>query len=160
MTLLITAKEIINKTGIRSNTDTGLMNVHVIDSVQEEYIRPVLGKDLYDLLLTEVEACVFTGMNEELWKDYVKPVLAHYVWRNVLPQIHIQTTNAGLQINNSEFSNGATDQQRADLATSVEDIAGNLCEKMTRYLEDNSASFGDWRSAPGTAPKNSGGIIL
>lgn len=161
MTLLITADEIIQKTGIRKGTDTGLLNQYLIDSTQEEFIRPVLGKDLYDLVIAEVAACVFTGLNEDLWKEYIKPVLAHHVWWRLLPQLHVQSTNNGLQVNLSEFANGATDQQRSDLSTSVSSIAGNLNEKMIRYLEANSASFDDWCSPTVASDHNkTGGIIL
>jgi hypothetical protein len=162
MTLLITAEEIIQKTGIRKGTDTGLINLHLIDAVQEEWIRPVLGVDLYNLIVAEAEACVYTNLNKTLHDDYIKPLLAHYVWSQVLPQLHVQTTNSGIQINNSEFANSPSNQQRADLSDSVNGIASSLCEKMIRYLDTNEASFADWTC--GTGIKNNisktGGIIL
>ena len=162
MTILISADEVIQMTGIRRGTDTALLNRHLIDAVQEEYIRPILGKDLFDLLLSEVSVCIFTGLNEELWKDHVKPVLAHYVWHKALPQLHMQTTNSGIQVNMSDFANSATNEQRADLSSSVSSIADSLVEKMVRWLEDNEDQFADWsKGVEITSDINkTGGIII
>lgn len=162
MTLLITAKEVISSTGLKSKTDTALIGMFLIDAVQEEYIRPLLGKDLYDLILSEQAACVFTGVNKTLLNDYIVPVLAQYVWLKLLPQLHIQSTNSGLQINNSEFANPASSAQRAELSTSIESIASSLSEKMIRYMEDNEDSFDDWSSGTdiSSSISKTGGIIL
>lgn len=138
---MITAAEVIKLTPIRKGTDTGLIGKELIDIIQEDFLRPVLGNDFYESLKTEIADDAYTGSNETLHKDYIKPMLAFYVWWKVLPSIHMQTTNHGIQSNFSEFSQTGTDQQRGDLMKSAQDCGDSKCAKLVRYLDDNHELF-------------------
>ena len=138
---LINAAEVIRLTGMRKNTDKGFVSKHLINAVQHERIRPVIGKEMHDELINEFEARVFTGRNEELIEKYIQPALAFYVHAAVLPQMHIQTTNSGLAINNTEWSSAPSSAQRAELQESILRAADSLLEKMVQFIEDNQTDF-------------------
>ena len=55
---LITASEVISKAFTNSNTDTALIKDSFIDIAQYNHLRPVIGEDLYNLIVSEKNAGV------------------------------------------------------------------------------------------------------
>lgn len=53
MAKLITASEVISKAFTNSNTDTALIKDSFIDIAQYNHLRPVIGEDLYNLIISE-----------------------------------------------------------------------------------------------------------
>ena len=58
MANLITASEVISKAFTNSNTDTALIKDSFIEIAQYNHLRPVLGEDLYNKLMSEKSASV------------------------------------------------------------------------------------------------------
>jgi len=113
-----------------------LIKDFVIEVAQERYIKPVLTKDLYDEIITQIQpAGTVTALNQVLI-DLIEPALAFFVKAEALPDIMAQLTTKGLMINNTEFSASATDKQRADLRTNTFDQAQVLLAKLTEHLND------------------------
>ena len=63
MRKLITSIEVIDNALLNGNLDPSLIKDTFIEVSQEEHIRPVLTQDLYDLLVSENDAQVFTVLN-------------------------------------------------------------------------------------------------
>lgn len=58
MANLITASEVISKAFTNSNTDTALIKDSFIEIAQYNHLRPVIGEDLYNKLMSEKSASV------------------------------------------------------------------------------------------------------
>lgn len=58
MARLITASEVISKSFTNSNTDTALIKDSFIDIAQYNHLKPVIGEDLYNLIISEKNAGV------------------------------------------------------------------------------------------------------
>lgn len=58
MANLITATEVISKAFTNSNTDTSLIKDSFIDIAMYNHLRPVIGEDLYNLIISEKNANV------------------------------------------------------------------------------------------------------
>ena len=58
MANLITASEVISKAFTNSNTDTALIKDSFIDIAMYNHLRPVIGEDLYNLIVSEKNANV------------------------------------------------------------------------------------------------------
>lgn len=58
MAKLITASEVISKAFTNSNTDTSLIKDSFIDIAMYNHLRPVIGEDLYNLIMSEKNAGV------------------------------------------------------------------------------------------------------
>jgi hypothetical protein len=52
----VTAQQVINNTFTNTNTDTNLIKTTTIEQTQIKHLKPVLTKDLYDLIVTENNA--------------------------------------------------------------------------------------------------------
>jgi hypothetical protein len=58
MAKLITASEVISKAFTNANTDTALIKDSFIDIAMYNHLRPVIGEDLYNLIISEKNANV------------------------------------------------------------------------------------------------------
>lgn len=162
MAKLTTATEVIDNAFLHDNIDPSLIKDSYVEVSQEEHIRPILTQDLYDLIVSENNSGTFTGGNETLLNDYIKPALAFFVAADVVPHLSIRTTNKGLMINTSETSEAATREERTDIMKRYREQGATLLEKMTRYIEDNLTSFTTYQngSSEVITTKRKGGIIL
>ena len=141
MAKLISSLEVIDKAFLMGNIDPSLISDTYIEVSQEEHIRPILTQDLYNLIVTENDSQTFTGSNQTLLNDYIKPALAFYVAADIIPHIAIRTTNKGIMTNTSETSQSATWEERIDIMTRYKEQGATMLEKMVRYLDDNTTTF-------------------
>ena len=162
MRKLINANEVISNALLQDNIDPSLIKDTFIEVSQEEHIRPILTQDLYDLIVSENNSGTFTGSNETLLNDYIKPALAFFVVLDILPTLTLRITNKGLMINNSETSQAATREERLDIMTRYRELGKTMLEKMERYLDDNSSTFTLYQNGSSEiiTTKLKGGIIL
>lgn len=138
---LISAEEVISIAFGNKNTNPLLIKSTMIDAAQERHIRPILN-NLYDILI--VNPALLTGYNLILYQDYLVPSLAYYVKYEVLPDLTITTGSKGTRVSNDEFTNLATDKQRAEIAEKTKDFADALRDKMLRYINDNITYYPDY----------------
>jgi len=136
---LITKAEIIDMSMTNKSTDPYLIKDSFITRAELDYIQPALGEDLYNLLL----AGSLTGKNLILYNSYIKPAMAYFVKYLCLPDMYLNTTSSGLQINNREFSSSGTAKDRAELATSTMNMAVSFLNNGIKYIEhiDNYTYF-------------------
>lgn len=159
---LITAAQVIELSFTHQSFDTTLIKAAYITMAELDFIKPVLGEDLYNLIAADPSA--LTGKNLTLYSTYIKPAMAYYVKYLTLPDIFINTTTSGLQINNREFSNSGAAKDRAELAAATLAVARSFIENAVKYIEhtDNSAYFTTYTTSEETkvTGKIRGGIIF
>lgn len=158
--MLITAAQVVNSAFSNKSTDLAFVKEQYIRTAQVRFIRPLVGADMYDQLVSEHDAAVYTGSNETLITDYLQPALAFYVKLLVLPDMRVNTTSQGLMINNSEFANAATNQDKAELAASTRDMADTLLREAIIYIEENISAFPLYEARDSSAKNPVGGVIL
>lgn len=73
-------------------------------TTQRKYVRPTLGKDYYNELLTEIEGGSLTPDNTIVVEQFLKPMLAHFVVYECYSRVHVQTSNQGTMVNYTEYS--------------------------------------------------------
>jgi len=120
--------------------DTNVFQPH-IEPAELQYIKPFLGADFYDPLVVEYLAGTLTAANENLLANYLKPMLAWYVYAKASPFMHISTKSGGFFVNNSEFSQGASSQQRNELYVVIIQNAEALADKAKKFIEDNATLY-------------------
>ncbi len=145
-TLIIDQPYIINNTFTNDNVDPALIKDNYIYVTQLEVLKPAIGEDFYDALILEVAADVYTGLNETLVNEYIKPMLAFYVKGKVLPEMRLRTTNKGIMISTSDTSTAASKEEVAALQDIAKGMGDDLLDEMRRYICDNEASFPDYKS--------------
>jgi hypothetical protein len=143
-TLIVNQTYVINNTFTNDNVDPNLIKDNYIYVTQLEVLKPAIGEDFYDALILEVAAGVYTGLNETLVNEYIKPMLAFYVKSRILPELRLRTTNKGIMINSSETSNAASKEEVAALQDIAKGMGDDLLDEMRRYISDNESSFPDY----------------
>jgi len=91
--LLITSTEAREKMTY-TKSDPDLIKDEHIRRAQWQYIRPVLGKDFYDEILSE-KAATFSTANQTLYDDYIKPAMQYYSLSVAAVNMHAKSSNSG-----------------------------------------------------------------
>ena len=149
---LITAAEVINRAFTNANTDTSLIKSTFIEISELNHIRPVLGEDLYNEILTQ-SLGTLTALNSVLLESYIKDYLAFCVKFEVLPDISYNTTSQGVVENLADFTNPVSEKKLAFLRTETYRKADTFKKKMVEYLVDNHSDYPLWVN------ETSGGVI-
>ncbi len=159
--MLITAEQVISISFTHANTKTALIKDAYILAAQEDFIKPALGVDLYNLIVSEKESGTYTGLNQTLYETWILKALAFYVKLLILPDMNVNTTNAGLVGNNTEFSSQVESQKRAELAQATRQMADVFIKGAMNYISENYASFNTYYSdSTPTKTKTTGGFIV
>ena len=159
---LITAAEVINLSFTNTSTNVGLVKDSFIARAELDFIKTRLGEDLYNVIATSPST--LDGKNLILYSTYLKPSMAYFVKYLMLPDLHMNTTSSGIQINNREFSATAQSKERAELANSTLSMANSFLENGIKYIEheDNIDYFTTYRTSEETKPNSKiiGGIVF
>lgn len=131
--MLITAKKVVER-ALTNDVDTNLILQDVITLTQEDHIRPILGIDFYDELVSEVEAQNLTSDNQAVF-DLLEPALAFFVAYESTEDLNINSTSQGLITNDSEFGKPATREVAAEWANKKLSQARRLRDIMVRFIE-------------------------
>tara|TARA_R110002167_G_scaffold305358_1_gene509492 strand:- start:1799 stop:2287 length:489 start_codon:yes stop_codon:yes gene_type:complete len=118
-----------------SNGETfedGLILDAIIEAAQLRWIRPMLGNDLWDTL--EASGGVYSAANQTL-VDRLETPLAFFIKYEIVPDMSINQTSAGLQVLNTEYSTSATDKQRGQIQDQALEHAKSILAEVTRWIE-------------------------
>ena len=159
---LITAQEVITLSFTNASTQVGLIKDAYISRAELDFIKTRLGEDLYNVIAASPST--LDGKNLILYSTYLKPAMAYFVKYLALPDLHMNTTSAGIQMNNREFSTTAQSKERAELANATLSMANSFLDNGIRYIEhlDNIDYFTTYRTSEETKPNTKllGGIIF
>jgi len=162
-TEMITPTEVAEEAINDNYFDTSYFDKYILTS-QRKYIKPVLGVDYYDELLTQIEGASLTADNTIIVDNFIKPMLAHYVVYEVYSKIHTQLTNQGTMQNDTEFS----DQVRSFDYSQSRDFYINKADfwkvDMIEYIKEakdsDSTKFPLFDDCDNPPQVNKKGIIL
>jgi hypothetical protein len=105
-------------------------------TTQRKYIKPVLGDDLYDQILTEIDATTISADNAILLDSFINIMLAHYVVYVCYSKVHIQLTNQGSMLNDTEFSNQGKSGDYAQSRDFYISMADDVKVTMIDYIKE------------------------
>lgn len=158
-------------------TDTEVKNLAVNDygfdesyftnyilTSQRKYVKPVLGKDYYDEILTQIAAASLTADNTIIVEDFIKPMLAHYVVYEVYSNVHVQLTNQGSMNNDTEFSDQSNSydysQSRDFFINKADFWKADMIEYIEEAKDDDSTKFPLFDNCKNPPQVNKKGIIF
>mgnify|MGYP003623584211 CR=1 FL=1 len=121
-------------------TDPGIDEKAVTPSVilaaQHKFIRPALGKKLYERL--GETAC------HELLRIFIKPALALYVRLMLLPTLAASAGNLGIVQPKGQHFSPADSKSVASLRKQARSEAGTMMLRAIRHVEENPARYPDY----------------
>lgn len=145
-TKLMTSTEVKTQ-AVDQPIDENLFDRYILPS-QRSYVLPLLGEDFYEEMTTQVENSTLTADNSTLLNEYIKPMLAHYVVYDALPQLHAQVNSRGVFMNISETSEPVSASMFNVLRQNYLHMAERLERDVKHYIdeeqEDDSSKFPDY----------------
>jgi hypothetical protein len=132
-------------TPIDSNVDVKLLNT-VIRDVQELHIKPVLGTDLYDKFVTDINAGTVAGEYKTLLDDYIVPAMLSYIIAEAPLSITFKLRNNGALKQSNENGTPLTLQEMNKLEDKYLSKAKMRMELLVDYICEKESSFPEYTS--------------
>lgn len=123
-------------------------------AAQRKYLKPVFGAELW----AELESGGYPAFTE----DYVKPALALYVKKLVLPVLAAQAGALGIVSYGGQNFAGASDKSVAALAAAVKSQADTLMKICIEHIEASPDAFPEYdpRRNVKKSVNADGGVVL
>ena len=139
-TLLIDMEYISDNSILDENVDQRLM-VDALWTAQREYIKPLLGTDLYDDIITKAAAGTLAGNDLILVNTYIAPCLLKYLVFEMTPILAYKYRNKGVVQQTSENSQATSFDDLNHLLNRWRDKAEMFAQDTISYLSANSTLF-------------------
>ena len=93
--LFVTPQEMTSSTILSGNTDTDKYLFCILNT-QLTTIEPLLGSELYDKVISDIEAETLTGFYLELYNDFIKPITKNEALAQYIEIASYMVDNAGI----------------------------------------------------------------
>lgn len=93
--LFVTPQEMTSSTILSGNTDTDKYLFCILNT-QLTTIEPLLGTELYDKIISDIEAETLTGLYLELYTDFIKPITKNEALAQYIEIASYMVDNAGI----------------------------------------------------------------
>lgn len=134
-TKIITVSEVETNALKTATFDDALLEDYILPA-QRHYLKPFLGSDYYNEILTQVENTTLTSDNSALLNDWIKPMLSYYVVYDSFPSIRANITSRGIMVNESETSTAASNGEAAMLRQSYLSMAERWKKDVQDFIID------------------------
>jgi hypothetical protein len=148
MSALIISENYLKEYSIINNNADMKVITPTIQLVQDIYIHPILGSDLYDEIITQINSNTVTSLNQTLLDSYVIPCMLWYVLCECTPVFKYRYMNKGVMVKNSENSTPADLNEIQFLMDKWKNNAEVYAERITKYLRKNASSYPEYTSNP------------
>ena len=142
--LLLSENRLRNFTDIGPNYNTSDIS-NAVRIAQEYVVEPLIGKNLYDRLVTDITAGTdFTGDYLTLMNDYITPVMLWASYSELLKTIYLIPRSNGLRSSLPSAGSTAINDQQYQLKQN--DAKSKLdfnIRKLDEYLDANTDSFSE-----------------
>lgn len=119
---------------INDNADAKLITP-TIRLVQEKYIKPLLGTDLFNEIKGEIIAGSVSSDNQTLLDDYLMNVVVNYTLLECTPIFKYRYMNRGIAVNNAENSTSADLNEIKFMMDKWRNDAEFFAERTTKFIK-------------------------
>jgi hypothetical protein len=143
MALITSIKEVRDFIAINVTSDFDDIKPY-IEQAEIKFIKPVLGKALYDKLTNDVQASGgISGDYEALLKKVQLPLI-YYAYYIAVPILNVQVSSSGIHIATTETKKTAFEWQVDQLRDSWLNTAHDFIEELLEFLEENASKYSEW----------------
>ena len=141
--LLITADYYKRNSVVNLNVDENMIHPQIIKA-QNLNIERVLGTNLFDALLAEVESGTVTARMVTLLEDYIQPALVEWVTYAGLLYFNYKITNKAVVKKSSDNSEASDLNEINFLRSDIRDDAEYLTDRLVKFLCSNEATYPEY----------------
>ena len=134
MELLFLTKDEIAKTTIVGGNVEREKYVFCIINVQKTIIETMLGTELYDKIVSDLELDSLTGDYLELFNDFIKPITKNLSVSEYVEISNYYLGNKGLFKPSSENSETASKNDRIELSQKYKGLAQTYIERFNKWI--------------------------
>ena len=148
-TLFISENKLKNFTDLNNSLDPDLLK-NAVREAQDINIQRMLGYNLYQKLITDVNNNTLTGYYLTLMNEYLQDTLLYWSYYEALESIWLRPRNNGLLIPQGGGEALAVDSNTYDKKRqSVKNKAEWYAERMVGWLIDNQTQFPEFGTETG-----------
>ena len=141
--LMLTADYYKRNTVVNLNVDEELLHPQIIKA-QNVRIEKILGTDLFNIVLAEIDAQTYTARVTTLLEDYIQPALVEWITYTALPYLNYKLTNKSVSKKSSDNSEPSELNEINYLRQNIRDDAEYYSERTTKFLEANTNTYPEY----------------
>lgn len=141
--LMLTADYYKRNTVVNLNVDEELLHPQIIKA-QNVRIEKILGTNLFNVVLAEIEAQTYTARITTLLEDYIQPALVEWITYTALPYLNYKLTNKSVSKKSSDNSEPSELNEINYLRQNIRDDAEYYSERITKFLETNTDTYPEY----------------
>lgn len=138
--LIITERYLKENSVINDNADAKVITPTIF-IVQDLYIHPILGTDLYEEIQTQVAADNVSAANQTLLDNYILPCLVQYVLCECSPVFQYRYMNKGVMQKSSDNSQPVDLGVIKYMMEKWKNNAESYAQRATKFLCANSDDY-------------------
>jgi len=148
-TLFISTDRIKKDTALGGSVDNNLLLPYIL-MAQDRYILPVLGTDLNDKLISDIQGSSLSGAYLTLLQTYIQPALVQFAFATVLPFLRLRMVNNSIVTMSSEQGSSVSHSDLKPLINASMDQAEFYRERLIEYIRNNTSSFPEYSTNTGS----------
>ena len=142
-TLFISTDRLKRDSALGGSVDDNLLLPYIL-MAQDRYILPMLGTDLQNKLISDIQGSSLAGAYLTLLQTYIQPALVQFAFATVLPFLRLRMVNNSVVTMSSENGTSVTHQDLKPLISASMDQGEFYRERLIDYLRGNLTSFPEY----------------
>jgi hypothetical protein len=147
MILIVSPAFVKENTVLHYNVDDGYLKP-LIDSIQNTFVRPILGSALFDEILAQIQAGTVTGLNETLIKEYIRDALKWEVCHKYTRIGTYKVTNKGAGTRSGDNFSTLSETELVTAKNIFKDNADFYRKKLQLFLKTNEDDYLLYKNPP------------
>ncbi len=147
-TLFISTDRLKKDSALGGSVDDNLLLPYIL-MAQDRYILPVLGTDLNDKLISDIQGSSLSGVYLTLLQTYIQPALVQFAFATVLPFLRLRMVNNSIVTMSSEQGSSVSHEELKPLINASMDQAEFYRERLIDYIRNNTSSFPEYSTNTG-----------
>jgi hypothetical protein len=142
-TLFISTDRLKRDSALGGSVDDNLLLPYIL-MAQDRYILPILGTDLQNKLISDIQGSSLTGNYLTLLQTYIQPALVQFAFATVLPFLRLRMVNNAVVTMSSEQGGTVSHDELKPLINASMDQGEFYRERLIDYLRGNLTNFPEY----------------
>jgi hypothetical protein len=142
-TLFISTDRLKKDSALGGSVDDNLLLPYIL-MAQDRYILPILGTDLTNKLISDIQGSSLAGDYLTLLQTFIQPALVQFSFATVLPFLRLRMVNNAIVTMNSEQGSSVSHEELKPLINASMDQAEFYRERLIDYVTSNTSSFPEY----------------